>query len=69
MTIVSFVKYLFSYNGKFVQFVMNIPEVPCFIISNFLMSKYLREIYLENTFLVKVCKLKSCDLCHLELFD
>jgi hypothetical protein len=35
MTIVSYVKYLFSYNGENVQFVMNIPEVTWFTISNF----------------------------------
>jgi len=28
MTIVSFVKYLFSCNGEYLQFVMNISEVP-----------------------------------------
>ena len=46
MTIVSFVKYLFSCNGEYVQFVMNISEVPWFTISNFLMSviNYVRFI-------------------------
>ena len=37
LTIVSFVKYLFSCNGESVQFVMNIPDVLWFTTSKFLM--------------------------------
>jgi hypothetical protein len=36
--IVSFVQYLFSYNGENVRFVMHVPEVLWFTISKFLMS-------------------------------